>query len=258
METNLRIHISPVGFEYKRVTDPLIRMQADKVYLISYQENDYGQEYIKLIKNELKENYNHIEIVEIFVDIWDLYQCIEKFREIILKEGNNHVYFNVSTGTKITSIAGMFSCMLWNANPYYAKVNYLTRKKEMNILPEDIGELQSLPVYDINKPKFEFVLVLNLLKSAGGKMKKAHLISKLEDEGIIRIKDETKVELTKSAKHSQLRAILDPMEYDWKYVIIEASGRRSEVFLTEQGDNALKIFGIQENKVSFNKGFNRS
>jgi CRISPR locus-related DNA-binding protein len=253
METNLRIHISPVGFEFKRVTEPLIRMQADKVYLVSYQENDSGQRYLQLIKKELSENYKHIKIAEVFVDIWDLYQCIEKFREIIHKEGNNHVYINVSTGTKITAIAGMFSCMLWNANPYYAKVNYLARKKEIDILPENIGELQPLPVYGINKPKFEFMLVLDLLKSAGGKMKKAHLISKLEEKEIIRLKDETKVVLTKPAKHSQLRAILDPMEFDWKYIRVEASGRRSEVFLTEQGDNALKIFGVHKNKVNINK-----
>ena len=116
METNLRIHISPVGFEFKRVTEPLIRMKADKVYLVSYQEKDSGEQYLQLIKKELSENYKHIRIEEIFIDIWDLYQCIEKFRKIILLEGNNHVYINVSTGTKITAIAGMFSCMLWNAS----------------------------------------------------------------------------------------------------------------------------------------------
>lgn len=253
METNLRIHISPVGFQFKRVTEPLIGMQADKVYLVSYQENDSGQEYLHLIKKELSENYKHIRIAEVFVNIWDLYQCIETFREIIHKERNNHVYINVSTGTKITAIAGMLSCMLWNASPYYAKVNYLAQKKEIDIPSEHIVEIHSLPVYDINKPKSEVMLVLDLLKSAGGKMKKAHLISKLEENGIIRIKDETKVELTDSAKHSQLRAILDPMEFDWKYVRVEASGRRSEVFLTEQGDNALRIFGVYENKVSMNK-----
>lgn len=97
-------------------------------------------------------------------------------------------------------------------------------------------------------PKFEIMVVLDLLKSADGKMKKYRLISKLEEKGIIKLKDETKTQLTKSAKHSQLKSILDPMEFDWKYVKVEASGRRSEVSLTEQGDTALKIFGASERK----------
>ncbi len=256
MAQNLRIHISPVGFEFRRVTEPLIRMQADKVYLVSYQKNDSGHQFLEMIKKELDNSYKHIKIMEVFVDIWDLYQCIEKFREIIHEEKGNHIYFNVSTGTKITSIAGMLSCMLWDASPYYAKLDYLAREKKIDVPSEHIGELESLPVYEINKPKFEVMLVLDMLKSADGKMKKSHLISKLEEKGIIRLKDETKKELTKSAKHSQLKAILDPMESDWNYIRVEASGRRSEVFLTEQGRNALKIFGVHQNKIDTIKKFN--
>jgi hypothetical protein len=75
-------------------------------------------------------------------------------------------------------------------------------------------------------------------------MRKALLIDQLESAGIIGIRDESKSELTEAAKHSQLRAILDPMESEWKYVRIEASGRRSEVFITPQGENALRIFGV--------------
>lgn len=249
MATNLRIHISPVGFEFKRVTEPLIRMQADTVYLISYQENDSANQFLEMIKKELSNNYKHIRVVEVFTDIWDLYQCIEKFREIIHTEKDNHIYINVSTGTKITAIAGMLSCMLWDATPYYAKVNYLDRTEKTDLPSEHIEDINSLPVYDINRPKSEIMLVLDLLKSAGGKMKKSHLISKLEEKGIIRLKDETKTDLTNSAKHSQLRAILDPMEFEWDYISVESSGRRSEVSLTEQGENALKIFGVHENKA---------
>lgn len=76
-------------------------------------------------------------------------------------------------------------------------------------------------------------------------MRKAHLIEKLESLGIIRLRDERKSSLTEAAKHSQLRAIIEPLETEWKYVRVEASGRRSEVILTEQGKTALRIFGTQ-------------
>src|SRR3989344_5218468 len=106
MSVNLRIHIAPVGFEFLRVTEPLIRMQADKVYLITYEKDDKAAKFFSQIKKELGQKYRHIKVEEVFVDIWNLYDCIEKFREIILSEKNNHVYINVSTGTKITAIAG--------------------------------------------------------------------------------------------------------------------------------------------------------
>ena len=243
MSANLRVHIAPVGFHILRVTEPLVKMQADKVYLVSFQRDDSASKFFAQVKKKLSQDYEHIKIEEVFLNIWDLYECIEKFREIILKERGNHVYVNVSTGTKITAIAGMLCCMLWSATPYYAPVSY-SKAKEPEVQTEHVQDPDELPVYGINKPKPEYTFILNLLKENNGRMRKARLIDQLESAGIIGIRDESKSELTEAAKHSQLRAILDPMDSEWKYVRIEASGRRSEVFITPQGENALRIFGV--------------
>lgn len=245
MSRNLRVHIAPVGFDFRRVTVPLIQMQADKVYLVTYSPDDNAKKFFGQVKKELAQNYEHIQVQEVFLDVWNLFDCLEKFRQIILKEKGNHIYINVSTGTKITGIAGMLSCMLWGASPYYARVSYPSAK-ETEIPPtEYVEEPDILPVYEIKKPGHEILLVLSLLKANGGRMKKARLIEKLESLEIIRIRDETKTELSSAAKHSQLRAILDPMENEWGYVEVKASGRRSEVFLTEKGGTALQIFGVE-------------
>jgi len=245
MSANLRIHIAPVGFEFRRVTEPLIRMQADKVYLITYGEDDAGTKFFSQIKKELSQNYKHIQVKEVFLDIWNLYECIEKFREIILNEKGNHVYINVSTGTKITAIAGMLSCMLWDAYPYYAPVSYPT--KQTKALPtEHVQDSDILPVYEIKKPKPVILLILSLLQLHNGVMRKSKIIRELEEKKIIRTTDESGKELKGPAKHSQLRALLDPMEMEWHYVTVEASGRRSEVSITEQGKTALRIFGQEE------------
>jgi hypothetical protein len=62
------------------------------------------------------------------------------------------------------------------------------------------------------------------LEKAGGKMRKRELIQKLTElEIIIRAKENSK--LTKATKHSQLRAILNPLEKEWSYVKVEYSGR---------------------------------
>ncbi len=247
MSANLRIHIAPVGFEFRRVTEPIIHMQADKVYLITYGEEDDAAKFFSQIKKELGQNYKHVQVKEVFLDIWNLYECIEKFREIILEEKGNHVYVNVSTGTKITAIAGMLSCMLWHANPYYAPVSY--PKREAKVLPtEHVRDSDILPVYDIKKPKSEFMMILSLLQSHSGIMRKSKIIEELEELKILRKIDESGKDLKGPAKHSQLRALLNPLEMDWEYVKIEASGRRSEVSITEQGETALRIFGCDNLK----------
>lgn len=251
MSANLRIHIVPVGFEFRRVTEPLVRMQADKVYLVTYGKDDSARKFFLQIKKELGQNYKHIKVEEVFVDVWNLYDCIEEFREIVLEENKmgNHVYVNVSTGTKITSIAGMLSCMLWGAYPYYARVSYPSVKGIELPPTEHVEEPDLLPVYDVKRPKPELLLALSILKANRGRMRKVRLIEKLEAVGVIQLRDESKSALTKAAKHSQLRALIDPLEKEWKYIRVEAKGRRSEVIITEQGETALKIFGLQDQQA---------
>ncbi len=245
MAKNLRIHIAPVGFEFKRVTEPLVDMQADKVYLIRWgQDIDQATKFLTAIKKELGTNHKHIQINEVTLDLWDLYECIEKFREIIYDEKGNHIYINVSTGTKITVIAGMLSCMLWDAEPYYVRVNYHDTKIK-TVHSEDVEKPKSLPVHKITKPKPEFIKILNLLQANDGNMRKQIMIKKLEEIKVLRDRDQSGDDLTPSAMHSQLSALLRPMELMWKYVTVKSSGRKSTVSMTEQGKSALKIFGSQ-------------
>jgi len=220
-------------------------MNADKAYLISFSKDDRASNYVKQIENELRTRYSHISLEKKFVDIWDLYECIEEFRSILDAEIGNHVYVNVSTGTKITAIAGMLSCMIWHAQPYYARVSYANSRPTVEETTEFVEEPDLLPTYDIYKPKSEFLMVLDMLSKSRGSMRKATIIKQLEELGLIALRDRTggRIELSQAAKHSQLRAILQPMEKDWSYITIKSNGRRSEVSLTEQGRSALRIFG---------------
>jgi len=243
MSVKLRVHISPVGFEFLRVTEPLINMKADKVYLVSFKPDDAAKNYVSKIKMELSQKYKHIQVEDVYVDLWNLYDSVEKFREIIFKEEGNQVYINVSTGTKITAIAGMMVCMMWGAIPYYAKVSYKHSRRIEEYETEIVEDADILPVYDINKPERNIMLILKLIEKNGDKMRKSRIIDELKKADVIKIKDEKKTVLTKSAEHSQLRAILDPMENQWKFIRIESRGRMSEVSLTDKGKAALKIFG---------------
>jgi hypothetical protein len=145
--------------------------------------------------------------------------------------------------------------MLWKdkqVTPYYARsTGYkVSELRSVKILNDDI---KPLPVYTLNRPKKEHLEVLRVLMINHGRLRKWRLIDALEKGGIInQERSEDKVgehkEFTMSAKHGQLRRIIDPMRTTWKYVDIEDTGRRCEVVITEQGKDALKIFGKLESK----------
>lgn len=244
MANHLRVHIVPVGHESTRITEPLLSRKADKVYFIRHIKDEKSK-YYDFITKELENK--EIEIREKFVDMWDLFKCIEKFKEIVNREKDNHVYVNVSTGSKISAIAGMLTSMLLqNVEPYYVHKEYSSR--EVEIKKEIVKENVELPVFGINQPKKTFLTVLDIL-SKHDKMKKSDLIEVLVKNDVIKQKNTTKNSFTTHAKHSQLRAILDPMERDWDFIKIDGKGRSSKVKITPQGNFALRIFSNSADSV---------
>ena len=247
--SNLRVHISPVGFDpVDRIAGPLLQYKADKVYLVSKGKNDRASLNMTQIKAKLKE-HPHIELHEVYVDIWDLFCCLEKFRSIFESERGNHIHVNVSTGSKITAIAGMLACMLWKGAPYYAQLDYDgnggNNRPATLLDTRKVQDTEFLPVYQINMPVPESLQVLSIIDGKGsgsssGRMSKKELIEELQQLKIIPVYPPSK---SRSAPHSRLRAILDSLELQWQFVETRSRGRSSEVSLTEQGKSALRIFG---------------
>src|ERR1700739_2480280 len=171
MKPGLRVHIATVGFRVRRVTEPLIRERADKVYLIT-KSHDLHPKTIasleKILKILRKERYLQIE--KRTTDIWNLFECLETYKRIIKEEEerggrDTHIYINISTGSKISCIAGTMACMIWKGTPYYVHIVYNHDKKDpADGLPdEDVTTIDEIPVYSINKPKPESLAVLKIL-----------------------------------------------------------------------------------------------
>ncbi len=240
MRSNLRVHIACVGFEVNRITQPIIDERADKVYLITYSRNDKGLPYLKKILEILGQHKN-IEVQKITGDIWDLFEILNRFKKILQIENaaGSHVYVNVSTGSKVAAIAGTLACMLWKGTPYYAHINYEEKRNFAGFVDDNVTEKTELPVYSINTPKQESITILKILNMFDGKVKKKKLIEKLEDEGLI------KEDLSSEAKHSRLKALLNPLivGLDSPQIKVDYIGRQSNVILTQQGESTLRIFG---------------
>ena len=195
-----------------------------------------------------KEKYLQVE--KRAMDIWNLFDCLQTYKKIINEEEekggkNAHIYINVSTGSKVSSIAGTLACMIWKGTPYYAHIEYNDKKDPADDLPdEDVTTIDEIPVYSINKPKPESLLVLKILHSIKEEkpkmMKKSRLIEELEEASII---DKN---LSIGAKHSKLKGLLNSISIagsDNPLVEVEYKGKQSNVILTTQGESTLKIFG---------------
>lgn len=118
MKSALRVHIATVGFQIKRITEPIITERADKVYLITHSQDDKALAYLEKIPKVLRKE-KFLKVEKRTTNIWDLFECLQAYKKIIKEEQGAHVYINVSTGSKVSSIAGTLACMIWKGTTYY-------------------------------------------------------------------------------------------------------------------------------------------
>ena len=93
MDSKLRVHIATVDHHIERITEPMINLRADKAYIVTYGEKDAAAEFLKKTEKILRKH--RIPYKVIFVDIWDLMACVQKFRDLIMQERENQIFFNV-------------------------------------------------------------------------------------------------------------------------------------------------------------------
>jgi len=128
----LRVHIAVVGFEIDRISSAAIQQKADRVYLISQNENDKGLPYLNENEKRLKEEKIDVQIEKIN-NVRDITDILHKIKEIIENEKENRIYINISSGSNLSAIAGTICSMMfhhkYHVTPYYVKpLRYLDCK----------------------------------------------------------------------------------------------------------------------------------
>ncbi|MGI0054348.1 MAG: DUF6293 family protein [Thermoplasmata archaeon] len=242
--------MAAVGFEIERVTDPIARDRADRVYLITRAERDDAAPFVEEVERRLRELDWPIEVELVRTDLWDVFGALALYRRIFeserrLDRGATAVVplrVNVSSGTKITAIAGTLACMLWRGEPYYVRVSqawYSGRAPKVRAVHDVVQDVAAVGVYELRQPTPELVEVLEALARRGGSLRKHELVREL---GLDRAVDGAEAP-SPQARHGRLRRRLDPLERRWGFVRIDAGGPRGRVHLTEQGRVALVLFG---------------
>ena len=250
-DPHARIHIAPVGFEVERVTEPVIAERADRVYLITRAEEDAARPFVEEVLRRLEGSPRPIEVLVRRTNIWDVFGALTEMRSIFERESrlDRHspevvpIRVNVSTGTKVTAIAGTLACMLWKGEPYYAQVSrswYSSLTPKVRSVNDVVTRIDPVSVYELRAPAEELVAVLRALDRRGGSLRKRELIREL---GLDIAPESGGRAPSPQAQHSRLRSRLEPLQGKWGFVAAEVGGARGRVRLTPQGRLALTLFG---------------
>ncbi len=131
--------------------------------------------------------------------------------------------------------------MLWKGIPYYTRLDYEQGGPETKADKRNVTGTEALPIYQINMPSPESLNVFAVIGSKkDDKITKKELIQELQRMRLIPVFLPSQ---PRNAPHIRLLAILEPLETHWQFIEVRSSGRRSDVYLTDQGSNALRIFG---------------
>jgi hypothetical protein len=249
----LRVHIAPVGFEVDRIVLPAIRKKADKVWLVTHDNphEDKGHTFAEQIDKKLRAA--HIECRRSLANRIDLFDILRALRSIILQEKGNYILVNVSSGSKIQSIASMMACMMFKEQamikPYYvvpAKYNTsLSQDKKQET--EGLKDIITLPDYKIEIPNEKLIKCLDIIsKHPDSKITKRELKDLALKNNIIHVlKKDDEDEYTEQATYMALnKNLIEPL-LDWNFVTVEKIGSRHIVFLTNEGRNALKFLSVK-------------
>lgn len=256
----LGIHVAIVWKNPKRVTFPLLKYKAEKVYLVSQKEDGFknlSKPCAEEIKHELRGKGIQIIEDEKCEDMTDLFENIRTLRRIIEKE-QGRVAVNISSGGTMAAIASLMACMMFGAEAYYVK------PKDYQHYSKGYEKVLKMPTYRITVPEQRLIEALKVLKKNGGSMRKKDFKEALFAKGILTLErtydikepsrtrgrkpvlseDERKeINKMRAAKNMKLNQnIIEPLKNEWK-CIDETREKRPTVRLLPVGDEILKFMG---------------
>jgi hypothetical protein len=220
------------------------------VYLLTRAENDAAAPFVAEIERRLRRAPWPVEVRVVRTDLWDVFRALASYRSIFALERRTDrnapdvlpLRVNVSSGTKITAIAGTLACMLWKGEPYYVQVSrawYSGHTPRVAAVHDVVERVDPVNVYELRSPAPELVEVLEALARRGGALRKHELIREL---GLDRPGPSGGPAASPQAQHGRLRRRLDPLEHRWGFIRAETAGPRGRIRLTDQGRLALGLF----------------
>lgn len=236
-----RVHIAPQGYETERIYKAAIEANADKVVLLVYEDQtDRGDECQDEVTEKLEEE--NIEWAQKSCDIFDISSTLHAIGEVIHEHPGDEIMVNISSGSKITAVAGVIACMATGAHPYYVKAeNY-----EGSTVATGVDEIIDVPAHPIGLPNEQFLEVMEWIQEESGSDERGITKGELVDYA-----QEVDLPLLANYNRSDRRnwyqpvtkEIIEPLR-DSGFLEETRIGQEKRIRLTEHGEEMLENFNF--------------
>ncbi len=249
-----KVHIVPMGYEIDRIEIPLKEIGTDRVYLVTNEkEDETGLRYLKELEFRIKKIINEKELKVLGCPMWDFRSLMSLICELVRREklAGNFVYINLSSGSKLSAIAGTLASLMYGAIPYYAQAEKYNIQYpgieggEIRGITSGVRKILQIPSYTIEKPPDELINALEILSENGGRISQKEYIFELERRGLI--EDATgmsygqRKEVTKKGYAKAKRQFFEKLE-DKGWAVKKGKGRSSYIEITKEGKNTFETF----------------
>lgn len=233
----LRVHFVPVGFEVVRVVEPLRALRPDAVFLVTSGERDKATDYLSKIQELLtKQRIRHSLLL---CDVWDATKVADMIGATIRSAPEHDYFFNVGTGTKPCTIAGVLASLIYGITPYYVQVDYEAKPQYLPLDFPTKGPLQILPSFRVPPLDGAAIEALSFLALQEKGIPKRTLLAHMKEKGFVKARSGGMV--SPQALQAQVNAILTRL-HAWNFVRIDGRGSRLSIQLTAQGQGGARMF----------------
>jgi hypothetical protein len=249
MRPSERVHIAPLGFERDRVVEAAKQLKADRLILLEWGEGERPP-FIEELYEDIESAGIDREIRS--CNIFDLYEVVRVTAREIQQHADDDVFVNIATGSKISAIGGMIACMVTDAVPYYVEPERYGEKDAQRVKPVSHGvkNIKELPAYPIDAPETQLIYVMEYIYRNGPVTKKEliefgqgngkSIPAGTSAEGLPFITDHEAD--SDRARYRLLEThVLEPLD-EKGFIQSKEVGRRTDVDLTEEGENTLSAF----------------
>lgn len=245
-----RIHIAPVGFEVDRIVLPVLGMRAEKVILIANEPSqDKAKKFYADVQKRLTEEKVDFEIVR--TPFFSLKDNINLFTDLIIKNKEQQLWINISSGSKIQALAAFIAVMAAksqeiNVATYYVEPEKYTEDPPENPISSGCKKVHELPIFPLHTPPKEIQQSVVLLTERpyyklelAIKLAKANIFNKdlLNLENGKPKNDKARVTLQNMVENR----VIQPMLRE-RYATSEKIGRNIRITITDFGRDASNLF----------------
>jgi hypothetical protein len=254
-----QVHIAFQGYERERVYRPPIESNADKVILIAHngetvsnseesaeesidEDISKGRACRDEVRRKLEEEDIDVEITE--CDFFDLNSAVLGAGDVITRyqSDNTEIYLNITTGSKITAIAGAIAATSTDATPYYVRAESYYGEQ----IATDIQDPQTLPQYPFSSPHRDFLRVLEFIQEEAtdrGYVIKREVVEFSMDLSLLSEYERSEVRHYYDPADEK---VLDPL-LEWGYVKMIPRGDENRYQLTDEGEDILEVLSFMLN-----------